>query len=247
MTMSRREVLRTASGTAALLSASTAIAVGPSKGTVPASPVPGKHQVVPLPFDPKKLKGLSERLLVSHHENNYAGAVKNLNKVEADLATVTKDTPGYAVAGLRERELLFTNSAILHEHYFGNLGGNGKAGGAIEKALASAFGGFGRWEELFRATAMSLAGGSGWAVLDLGLRAGDLRIYWSGNHTQAVAFGAPLLVLDMYEHAYHIDYGAAAAKYVDAVFANIDWEAVNRRHENAQRALTSLRRAGSPY
>src|SRR5688500_5876085 len=86
---------------------------------------PGQHQIVPLPFDPKKLKGLSERLLVSHHENNYGGALKNLNKVEVDLAATNKDTPGYAVGGLRERELVFTNSVILHEQYFGNLGGNG--------------------------------------------------------------------------------------------------------------------------
>src|SRR5215216_2120366 len=151
---------------------------------------PGKHQMVPLPFDPKKLNGLSEKLLVSHHENNYGGALKNLNKVETDLAATTKDTPGYSVGGLRERELVFTNSVVLHEHYFANLGGNGKAGGAVEKALADTFGGFGRFEELFRATGMSLAGGSGWTLLDLNFHTGDLRVYWSGNHSQALAFGA---------------------------------------------------------
>jgi Fe-Mn family superoxide dismutase len=207
----------------------------------PGGVAPGKHQIVPLPFDPKKLKGLSERLLVSHHENNYGGALKNLNKVEVDLAATTKDAPGHAVGGLRERELVFTNSVILHEYYFGNLGGNGKAGGAVEKALASAFGSFGRFEELFRSTGMSLAGGSGWTMLDLNLHSGDLRVYWSGNHSQSVAFGAPLLVLDMYEHAYHIDYGAAAARYVDAFFANVNWDEVNRRYERAQRGLSALR------
>src|SRR6185369_17569430 len=115
----------------------------------------------------------------------------------------------------------FTNSMILHEHYFGNLGGDGKASGAVDKALGDRFGG--RWEELFRATGASLGGGSGWTVLDFNFHSGDLRIYASGNHTQAVAFGAPLLVLDMYEHAYQMDYGAAAAKYIDAFFANINW------------------------
>ncbi len=199
----------------------------------------GKHALVPLPFDPKKLKGLSEKLILSHHENNYGGALKNLNKVEDELARVTKDTPGYLVGGLKERELTFTNSVILHELYFGNLGGDGKPAGTIQKALGGAFGGFGRWEELFRATGMSLAGGSGWVILDFNFHTGDLRTYWSGNHTQSVAFGEPLLVMDMYEHAYQLDYGAAAAKYVDAFFANIRWDEVNRRFERAQRAAAA--------
>jgi superoxide dismutase, Fe-Mn family len=231
MTMSRRQAL-----------ASPVVGMGLAQAAASSGSVaPGKHQIVPLPFDPKRLNGLSERLLVSHHENNYGGALKNLNKVEADLAATTKDTPGYVVSGLRERELLFTNSVILHELYFGNLGGNGKASGPIEKALAQAYGTFGRWEELFRSTAMSLAGGSGWTVLDMNLHTGEPRVYWSGNHTQAVAFGAPLFVLDMYEHAYHIDFGAAAAKYVDAFLANVNWDEVGRRYERAQKALLNLR------
>jgi Fe-Mn family superoxide dismutase len=201
----------------------------------------GKHTPVPLPFDPKKLKGISEKLIVSHHDNNYAGAVNNLNKVEEELARVNKDTPGFLVAGLRERELTFTNSRILHELYFGNLGGSGKAGGAIEKALAERFSALGRWEEQFRATGASLGGGSGWTVLAFNFHTGALHNYWAGNHTQAVAFGAPLLVMDMYEHAYQMDYGAAAAKYIDAFFTNIQWDEVNRRFERAQKAFAALR------
>src|SRR5215472_14359074 len=137
----------------------------------------GKHPVVPLPFDPTKLWGLSERLIRSHHENNYGGAVKNLNKVEEELSRVTKDTAGFLVAGLKERELTFTNSMILHEHYFGNLGGDGKASGDIEKRLAAEYGSFARWEELFRATGMSLSGGSGWALLDYNFQTGELGTY----------------------------------------------------------------------
>src|SRR5512142_1892926 len=100
----------------------------------------GKHPIVPLPFDPTKLKGLSEKLIRSHHENNYGGAVKNLNKVEEELARVNKDTPGFLVGGLKERELTFTNSMILHEAYFATLGGDGKASGPIQKLLAGAYG-----------------------------------------------------------------------------------------------------------
>ena len=94
----------------------------------------GNHTVVPLPFAAGSHNGLSERMISSHHENNYSGAVKNLNKVEADLAQTSKDTPGYALSGLKERELMFRNSAAFHELYFANLGGDGKPSGAVEKA-----------------------------------------------------------------------------------------------------------------
>ena len=196
------------------------------------------HALKPLPFDPAKLRGLSERLIVSHHENNYGGAVKNLNRTEEELARVTKDTPPLLVAALKERELTFANSATLHELYFGSLGGDGKSAGAIEAAVAATYGSFGRWEELFRLTGMGLAGGSGWVVLAWDFQRDQVRSYWSGNHTQACAFGQPLLVLDMYEHAYAIDYGAAATKYVDAFFHNVQWDEVNRRLESAQRRST---------
>jgi Fe-Mn family superoxide dismutase len=248
--MNRRDLLAgmTVAGAALVLDPrERARAETPSPPTAPpgpaASPSPavGKHPVAPLPFNPAKLKGLSERLIRSHHENNYGGAVKNLNKVEEELARVGKDTPGFLVGGLKERELTFTNSMILHEHYFGNLGGNGKASGAIEKALAREHGSFGRWEELFRATGTSLSGGSGWAILDFNLHTGELRTYWSGNHTQVVAFGMPLLVMDMYEHAYAIDYGAAAAKYIDAFFQNLQWDEVNRRFERARKVHAGLK------
>ena len=122
----------------------------------------------------------------------------------------------------------------------GNLGGTGKLGGPVQKAIADGFGTLSRWEELFRATGMSLAGGSGWAILDLNLHSRRLQTYWSGNHTQALSFGVPLLIMDMYEHAYQMDYGAAAARYVDAFFDNVNWDEVNRRLERAERAASAL-------
>ncbi|HLQ39238.1 MAG TPA: Fe-Mn family superoxide dismutase [Planctomycetota bacterium] len=232
--MNRRDVLTTFT----LGSAAMAL---PELHRQGAAGKPGSHEIKPLPFDPTKLRGLSDKLLVSHHDNNYGGAVKNLNKVEAELANVNKDTAPFLVAGLKERELTFRNSAALHEHYFGNLGGDGKPGGAVEQALAAAHGTLGRWEELFRATAMSLAGGSGWVVLAHDLYRDALVSCWSGGHTQNHAVGLPLLVLDMYEHAFHLDYGAAAAKYVDAFFANVKWEEVNRRFEAARKAAAAMR------
>jgi len=247
MQLTRRETLAAlaALGSTTLLGSGTLATPAAGAETAAGAPhvPPGKHEPVPLPFDPTKLAGLSEKLLVSHHDNNYAGAVKNLNAVELELAKVTKDSPGFEVGGLKERELTFTNSVILHELYFANLGGDGKPAGAVKDAIAAAFGGFPRFEELFHATGMSLAGGSGWTILDLNFSTGDPRIYWAGNHTQSVAFGAPLLVLDMYEHAYAMDYGAAAAKYVDAFFANVAWSEVDRRHTRALTAFRALRGA----
>lgn len=231
--MNRREALGSLAGGAAGSLLAPAAARAADATPAPHGVSPGRHRPKALPFDPQKLSGLSERMLVSHHDNNYGGAVRNLNKVEEELARVTADTPAFVVGALKDRELAFTNSVILHELYFANLGGGGPAGGRVEKELANAFGSLARWEEQFRATGMSLAGGSGWAILAFNFHTGDLRTYWSGNHTQAPAWSRPLLVMDMYEHAYQMDYGAAAAKYVDAFFRNIRWDEVNRRLEQA--------------
>jgi Fe-Mn family superoxide dismutase len=202
----------------------------------------GKHVVKPLPFDPKKVSGLSEKLIVSHHDKNYGGAVKNLNSVEEQLSQVGPDTPGFTVAGLEAAKLKFTNSMILHELYFGNLAGDGKvAGSQTERVLVQAFGSHERWEQSFRALGNSLGGGSGWAILDWDFEAHGPRIYWAGDHTNAVAFGSPLLVMDMYEHAYAIDYGAGAKDYIDAFFKNIEWAEVERRLGRAQKADAALR------
>jgi Fe-Mn family superoxide dismutase len=128
----------------------------------------------------------------------------------------------------------------LHEAYFGNLGGDGKASGPISKALASTWGSLGAWEQALRALGMSLAGGSGWAILDLHLPSGELRLSWAGDHSQTLASGLPLLVMDMYEHAYQMDYGAAAAKYIEAFFQSLNWDEVNHRFERGQKAMAAL-------
>ena len=198
------------------------------------------HAVLPLSFDPAKLAGLSERMIRSHHENNYGGAVKNLNRVEQELATITKDTPPFVVSALRDRELTFRGSKLLHEQYFGNLGGDGKRAGEIERALSEAYGSSARWEEHFRATGAGLSGGSGWVVLGYELDTGKLRTISAANHKESLALFAPLLVMDMYEHSYQMDYGAAAAKYVDAFIVNIRWETVDARLVGARKLRATL-------
>jgi Fe-Mn family superoxide dismutase len=229
----RRDLLL--GGGAALLVAPTLAHATPTpKPKTP--PAPGKHEPVALAFKANKLTGISEKMITSHHDKNYAGAVKNLNKVETDLAALKADAPGYLVAGLREKELTYFNSVVLHEHYFGNLGGNGKRSGALESRLGTELGA-GAWEAHVRAAATALGGGSGWVVVALSLHDGGLRISSATNHTQALAFGAPLLVLDMYEHSYAIDYGADHAAYIDAFFKNIAWDAVEARYDHAMKAL----------
>jgi Fe-Mn family superoxide dismutase len=222
----------------------TANNVPPPPGA-PAMPSPpalaAAHTVVPLLFKPTALNGISEKMIVSHHDNNYAGAVKNLNKVEQELSQINSDTPPFVVAGLRQSELTFRNSKTLHEAYFGNLGGDGKRSGAIEKALGEAYGTSAKWEEHFRATGAGLGGGSGWAILALELETAALRTCWSGNHTQVLATSVPLLVMDMYEHAYQMDFGAAAAKYIDTFFLNVRWDEVNHRYGRAVAAAKALK------
>ncbi len=198
----------------------------------------GHHQPKPLPFDPAKLKGLSEKLIRSHWENNYGGAVKALNVVEQRLASLLrdKDLPAYVYGDLKREELVRTGSVVLHEHYFANLGGDGRAGGKVLDLLKQWFGSYEQWEAEFKRTGNALGGGSGWVILAYNAHTGEIHNYWSWDHMHNAPMGHPLLVLDMYEHAYHMDYGAAAARYVDAFMQNVNWEEVSRRAEAAMRS-----------
>jgi Fe-Mn family superoxide dismutase len=182
------------------------------------------YEIKPLPFDPKKLNGLSEKLLVSHHENNYAGAVKRLNAITAQLAALDwAAAPTFTVNGLKREELIAMNSMILHEHYFNALGGHGGPGGVLAEAIAHDFGGIARWQAEFSAMGKAEGGGSGWVILAYSPRDRRLVNTWAADHTTTLAGGRPVLVLDMYEHAYHMDYGAKAAAYVDAYMQGINW------------------------
>lgn len=193
-----------------------------------------------LPLDPATLPGLSERLLRSHHQNNYGGAVARLNAIRAQLSGLDfASTPGFVVNGLKREELIASNSMLLHELYFGSLGGGGAAPApGMLLALAASFGSAERWREEFVAMGKALGGGSGWVLLVFQPRDGTLVNQWASDHTQAAAGGVPILALDMYEHAYHVDHGAAAGAYVDAFMANIDWPAVYERYQCAVHAAS---------
>ncbi len=193
-----------------------------------------------LPFDPATLTGLSPKLVTSHHQNNYGGAVKRLNAIRNQLgATAFAAAPGFQLNGLKREELIATNSMLLHELYFGSLGGDGqKMEPSMKLALEANFGGVDRWRDEFVAMGKALGGGSGWVLLMFQPREGTLVNQWAADHTHAVAGAVPLLALDMYEHAYHMDFGAAAGAYVDAFMANIDWAPVYRRYREAVHAAS---------
>lgn len=195
---------------------------------------------LPLPFDAAALNGLSARLLNSHHQNNYGSAVKRLNAIREQLAgTAFATAASFALNGLKREELIATNSMLLHELYFASLGGDGQAmEPACALALSASFGGVERWREEFTACAKALGGGSGWMLLMFQPREGTLVNQWAADHTHTLAGGVPILALDMYEHAYHLDFGAAAGLYVDAFMANINWAAVYARYQQAVHAAS---------
>ena len=187
------------------------------------------YSVKPLSCDPARLNGLSEKLIVSHYENNYGGAVKRLNAIDEQLSALDFATaPGFVVNGLKREQLIATNSMVLHELYFDSLGGSGEAAGALRDALTRDFGSYARWSAEFSAMGKAQGGGAGWVLLTYSPRSGRLVNQWAADHTHTLANGSAVLALDMYEHSYHIDYGAKAAAYVDAFMQNIHWQNVAR-------------------
>ena len=188
------------------------------------------QEIAPIQVRPWTLNGMSERLLVSHYENNYGGAVRTLNAVRRELAAADASTPGYRLRALKREELIAMGSVMLHELYFANLGGEGnKIPEEVRRILEEHFGSAAAWRRDFVATAQSLAGGSGWVLLTYSRRQKRLWNQIAFDHSQAAVDAAPILALDMYEHAYHLDFGANAAAYVDAFMRNVNWTVVIER------------------
>ncbi|MHC4839436.1 MAG: superoxide dismutase [Planctomycetota bacterium] len=197
------------------------------------------HKVVPLTFDPAKLDGLSAKLVNSHHGKNYAGAVRKLNSAELELS-VDNQATGYALGGLKNSELAFSGSVANHELYFGNLGGDGKVAGEAKSAIEQAFSSISRFETEFKNCGKSLGGGSGWCVLSYNFHLGYLQIYRATGHGNGLITGAPILVMDMFEHAYHMDYGPNTGGYIEAFMKNVNWEVCSQRVVTAKKAAAIL-------
>ena len=192
------------------------------------------YAMKPLACDPTRIKGMSERLIVSHYENNYGGAVNRLNAIMAQLADLDfAAAPVFVINGLKREELIATNSMILHELFFASLGEESAPEGELREALIRDFGSVDRWRSEFSAMGKAQGGGSGWVLLTWSRRDRELVNQWAMDHTTTLAGGCPILALDMYEHSYHMDYGARAAAYVDAFVAAINWSNVGRAYVRA--------------
>src|SRR5216684_2245959 len=196
-----------------------------------------RYQLTPINTRPWLLNGLSLRLIESHYENHYGGALRRLNAITEQLESLDFDkTPGFMVNGLKREQLIALNSTLLHELYFASMAfGDGRPTEMVAQALTRDFGAVDRWRSEFVAMAGGLAGGSGWVLLVYVPRDRRLVNQYAADHSQAVAGGIPILALDMYEHAYHIDFGANASAYVDAFMRNIDWNSVQARYEDASK------------
>jgi Fe-Mn family superoxide dismutase len=194
-----------------------------------------RYQLAPLHCRPWLLNGLSAKLIESHYENNYGGALRRLNAISQQLEALDPaKTPGHVLNGLKRDELVALNSTLLHEIYFASLGGDGnKVSPMLAEAIARDFGSVDRWRSEFMAMANGLGGGSGWVLLTYIPRDARLLNQYASDHSQAAAGGVPILALDMYEHSYHIDFGANAKAYVDTFMRNVDWPAVEGRYQDA--------------
>ncbi|TPG14565.1 superoxide dismutase [Sphingomonas oligophenolica] len=227
----RRNLL--AAGAALSVGACALVPMAASAAATPTSPT-FTPQPAPLPFDPKAITGLSEKLLVSHHDNNYVGAVKRLGALSGQFAALDPTTAAvFTINGLKREELTAWNSMILHELYFSGLGAPTRPGSALSAAIERDFGSDARWRAEFAAMGKVLGGGSGWVLLTYSHRDNRLVNQWAADHTMTLAGATPILALDMYEHAYAIDYGAKAGAYVDAFMGAVNWHSADVRFSKA--------------
>ena len=174
------------------------------------------------------LPKMSKRML-DEHIKLYEGYIKKANEIilKIEEADKSEANASYSFIGeLKRQETFSVNGLKLHELYFGHLGGNGEINGKIKLLIERDFGSIEAWKEDIVATGLSARG---WAILAFDYRTDSLHNYGSDAHNIGAVWGAiPLLALDVYEHAYFIDYGIARKDYIEAFFKNINWDYVNK-------------------
>jgi superoxide dismutase, Fe-Mn family len=195
------------------------------------------YRLAPLYCRPWTLNNMSPRLIESHYQHNYGAALDRLNAVTEELKLLdVKKTPAPVVSRLKQEQTGLLNSTLLHELYFASLGGDGRSPPeTIAGAITRDFGSVNRWRDEFIALAEALGGDAGWVLLTYVPRDGCLINLSATDHTQSIAGGIPILALDMYEHAYHIEFGANPSGYIAAFMRNIDWVSVEGRYQDAVR------------
>lgn len=194
-----------------------------------------QYRLAPLHCRPWTLNGMTPRLIESHYEGNYGAAVRQLNAITAELNALDLAAAApEAVGRLKRDQAALLNSTVLHELYFASMGGDGRAVPAnMAEALNRDFGSVDRWRKEFIALAESLGGGTGWVLLTWLPRDSRLINQVATGHSESAAGGIPILAIDMYEHAYALDFGPNAASYVATFMRNIDWAATQGRYEDA--------------
>jgi len=196
-----------------------------------------RYALAPLYCRPWTLNGITPRLIESHYEVNYGGVVNRLNAISKELAELDPGTPPETIHRLKRDEFAALNSMLLHELYFASMGGDGRAvPESMASALARDFGSVKRWRDEFVSLASGLAAaGTGWVLLTYVPRDGRLINHVAMDDTQTICGGIPILALDLYEHAYHIDFGANVSAYIASFMRNIEWSVVQARYGNAAR------------
>ncbi|OGZ45058.1 MAG: superoxide dismutase [Candidatus Ryanbacteria bacterium RIFCSPHIGHO2_02_FULL_45_13b] len=185
------------------------------------------REIKPLTYT--QLEGLSERQLKEHHDVLYAGYVKKIGEIEDKLKTADTSAANatYSEFGELKREETFAlNGVKLHEGYFDNMKPNGsECTGRIRELIERDFGSYETWEKEFRAAGLA---GRGWVVLGYDLDEQKLRNVLCDAHNHGGVWNmVALFIMDIYEHAYFLDYGTGRKAYIDAFFKNLDWEHVN--------------------
>lgn len=183
---------------------------------------------------PRNLIGISQAQ-IDDHWNLYAGYVKQVNALNAELAQLRTDKriDSLVFADRRRRYGFEYNGMVLHEYYFGNLksGQASLENGDLKQALVSSFSSFETWKQDFEAAAKSRA--IGWAILYADTTTGALTNHFIAEHGNGnVAGFEPILILDVWEHAYMVDHRASGrGDYIAAFMQNIDWKTVEERYE----------------
>jgi Fe-Mn family superoxide dismutase len=194
-----------------------------------------QYKIAPLFCRPWTLNGIPPRLIESHYEHIYGEALNRLNGITKELESLdASTTSAEVISRLKRDQFIELNSTLLHELYFASLGGDGRTlPEIIAGAIAQDFGSVDQWRHEFVSLATALSGSSGWVLLTYVPRDGRLINQSAANHGQNIAGGIPILAIDMYEHAYQLEFGANANAYIAAFMRNIDWIAVQARHQDA--------------
>lgn len=196
-----------------------------------------------MPYQTKDLKfaydaleedGISSQALEVHHDRLYDGYVNKRNAVKKALKNPPDD--GDHFRSLKKKETYVADGAILHELYFDTLGGDGEPTGEVADKIRKDFGDLDTYLEDLKATCEAVTKNRGWVVTAYDPMDGRIHNFLCDAHDQGGVWGSiPIFTIDMYEHAYYMDFANDASAYVESVIENVDWNAINERYRRVKR------------